>query len=284
MTVEIRSLMNEDLGVASVILDSAYGPGPGRVERVRRYLAVEPDGWCLALVEGEPAGIGGALDFTTFAYVGLVGVLADMQRRGVGRAVMHHLLSWLERRGCPSVLLDASDAGEPLYRQLGFVVSDRVNVFTGAKARPATRPAAAGPRVAALEGDDLDAVVALDRRITGGDRRGLLRAYAADFAGRVFVARNMRRDVLGYAVAQRLSIGPWLATDALVAGRLLDAALALDFDEPPVVAAPDANRTVDDVLVDRGFSRVRSLAHMRLGPEPVRRRDLVFGQASLAAG
>jgi hypothetical protein len=45
-----------------------------------------------------------------------------------------------------------------------------------------------------------------------------------------------------------------------------------------------ANPYAEAVLVGRGFTPTRSLAHMRLGDEPERRRDFLFGQASLAAG
>jgi GNAT superfamily N-acetyltransferase len=59
--------------------------------------------------------------------VGLIGhvfgVVTDpaYQRRGYGRAVMERLLAWFDDRGVKRVDLNASPAGMPLYRELGFV-------------------------------------------------------------------------------------------------------------------------------------------------------------------
>jgi GNAT superfamily N-acetyltransferase len=281
MNLEMRLLTDDDLAVAAVILDGAYGPGPSRVDRLRRYLAIEPEGWYLALVDGEPVGLGGALDFGAYSYVGLVGVLPEKQRLGLGRAIMSHLLAWLERITCPTVLLDASDAGIPLYLRLGFVETDKVHVFTGGKARPGSAP---GARIAPYSERDFEDVVALDGLIAGGDRRKLLTVYLAAFASRAFVARDEHGRISGFVIAQSLSIGPWIATDETAAAGLLDGALALDFAEPPVLASPAANTAAEQVIVERGFARARTLAHMRLGEEPARRRDLIYGQASLAAG
>jgi GNAT superfamily N-acetyltransferase len=285
MTVELRRLTTDDLETATRILDGAYGPGPGRVARLLRYLSIEPDGWLLALADGTPAGMGGALDFGAFAYVGLVGVVPEAQRLGIGRALMERLLAWLGEIGCPCVLLDASEAGEPLYRRLGFVVSDEVHVYAGVTPSKVSRKASSpGARIAPAVEADLDAIVALDRRITGGNRRKLIEAYMVDFARRAFVARGASGEVSGFVVAQSASIGPWIAEDAETAERLLDEALCVSFDDAVTVYAPATNVEAPAILIRRRFDRVRAVAHMRLGDEPARRRDRIFGQASLAAG
>ncbi|MEV4756743.1 GNAT family N-acetyltransferase [Micromonospora sp. NPDC049559] len=44
----------------------------------------------------------------------------DHRRRGYSRACMEALLDWYRRRGVTRIELNASPAGEPLYRSLGF--------------------------------------------------------------------------------------------------------------------------------------------------------------------
>jgi GNAT superfamily N-acetyltransferase len=278
MAIEIREIRDDDFEAVAAILDGSYGPGPGRVARVRRYRSLERETWLLALADGEPAGMAGALDYGAFGYVGLVGVLPRMQRRGIALTLMDRLLALLDARGRRTVLLDASDAGAPLYRRLGFVDDDTTRIF----AAPAPRPAASAARPMAR--DDLAEVAELDRRVGGADRARLLAIYFDEYAGRAFVAEDARGRVAGFALAQAHTVGPWVAADDAAAESALDAALACPFEGAVTVAVPGANGAAAALLEARGFAFARSLAHMRLGPAVARRRDRIYGQASLAAG
>ena len=128
MTGAIGALTVAELGLADELLVAAYG-GPSRRKRLASYLALQPDGWVLAWLDGAPAGVGGVMHYGPVAYVGLVGVAPAYRRRGVARAIMAHLLGWLAERGGPVVLLDASASGAPLYEQLGFTDDEKTVVF-----------------------------------------------------------------------------------------------------------------------------------------------------------
>jgi len=75
-------------------------------------------------------GAGGTTVYDQFSYVGMIGILPTFQRHGIGKAIMEHILTWLQRRGNRTVLLDASDAGKPLYENMGFISDDRVSEFS----------------------------------------------------------------------------------------------------------------------------------------------------------
>jgi ribosomal protein S18 acetylase RimI-like enzyme len=64
---------------------------------------------------GNPAG--------QYGYVFNVATDPDYRRRGFSRACMVALLDWYRQRGVHKIDLKASDAGEPLYRSLGFTGS-----------------------------------------------------------------------------------------------------------------------------------------------------------------
>ena len=49
-----------------------------------------------------------------------MGVLPDARRRGFGRALTLAALARARTLGCTSVTLNATGAGEPLYRSVGF--------------------------------------------------------------------------------------------------------------------------------------------------------------------
>jgi predicted N-acetyltransferase YhbS len=280
MASEIREIRDEDAGVVAEILESAYGPGVGRSERLQRYRSLGPETWLLALEGGAPAGVAGAIDFGAYAYVGLVGVHPSMQRRGVALGLMRRLLDILDARGRQTILLDASEAGAPLYRMLGFVEDDSVELFVKAAHEPVPSGADARPMSAA----DLPAVAALDRRVVGADRAPLLEFYYDEGPERAFVVDDGDGGVVGYAFAQRYAVGPWAAGDSAAARAALSGALSCTFPAGATIAVPAANGIAGVLLEPYGFARTRVLAHMRLGPPVDRRRDMVYGQASLAAG
>src|SRR5215475_9007664 len=124
--IVIRTVTEADIDAADAIMIPAYGVPRSRKRELRRYLALQPDGWLLAMLDGQPAGMGGATDFGSFAYIGLMAVYPELQRRGIASAIMERLLSWIAVRGCATALLDASSAGERLYEKLGFVDRDKV--------------------------------------------------------------------------------------------------------------------------------------------------------------
>jgi GNAT superfamily N-acetyltransferase len=48
------------------------------------------------------------------------------RRRGLARRLIEHVLSWSRARGLRQISLHASDAGRPLYEQLGFVPTNEM--------------------------------------------------------------------------------------------------------------------------------------------------------------
>ncbi|MFL5802756.1 MAG: GNAT family N-acetyltransferase [Roseiflexaceae bacterium] len=281
MPLTIRLLTEDDLDVADAILMPAYGVPRSRKRELRRYLALQPDGWLLALLDGEPAGLGGAIDYGPFAYIGLMAVHPALQHRGIATAILERLLAWIDARGCPVALLDASPAGAPLYEKFRFVDQDKALLFH-------LDDCALNPRlsdqVAPLRAEELPALAAFDAPIFGANRAAVLAAYLADYPDRAFVARDAGGQISGYLFAQAHAIGPWVAHDPDVAEMLLAAALPLQFAEAPRVIIPGANSSAAALLLRYGFSPQRALRHMRRGGDLPRQRALLYGQASFAIG
>lgn len=55
-----------------------------------------------------------------FGYIWHVFVLPEFKRRGLGRALTQAAIDHLRTIGCTTAVLNASDAGEPLYASMGF--------------------------------------------------------------------------------------------------------------------------------------------------------------------
>lgn len=284
VSIGVRPLDGDDLDTAAAILDAAYAAPRRYRDELARYLRLQPDGWLLALLDGRPAGVVGAIGYGPFAYVGLMGVHPRGQRRGVALTLMERLLDWLDSRHCPLILLDASAAGEPLYAHLGFVEDARSLLLrreTGLPA-PTAEPAAT---VTPLHPDDLPALARFDRPIFGADRSAVFASYLADAPERAFLARDHVGAIGGYVFAQTQRLGPWAASRSEYADALLAAALSLPFDDAPITLVPSVNPDAARLLRRHGFALQRSLSHMRRGGDaPPGRRALLYGQASFAIG
>jgi GNAT superfamily N-acetyltransferase len=177
---------------------------------------------------GGDGGLAGAVVLTRYgadlASVGMMLVAARHGQRGLGRALMEHLLA---EAGDATVTLFATDLGKPLYDKLGFRTIRRSAPFTGTfhagdqtadNSKMRTRPAKA---------TDLAEIIEVDKAAFGADRSRLLRRLPA-FPGQLLVLQA-EHGITGFAAAWQnhtsTVIGPVVAPDG-AAARLLIGDLA----------------------------------------------------------
>ncbi len=151
------------------------------LEDWRRLLWLEPRGCFVAVQEG---GVLGTVTTTTYgqalAWIGMMLVHAEHQRRGIGTRLMRQALEYLQGRGLKCVKLDATPAGRPLYEKLGFVSQGTLTRCQ----RPAEGQTQSLERAAADEREltdaDWEAVEEIDCAAFGASRSRLLRSLAQD--------------------------------------------------------------------------------------------------------
>jgi GNAT superfamily N-acetyltransferase len=275
-------LTTTDAEAADRILMAAFGTTETRVADILRYLSIQPDGWFLALQGDMPVGAVGAMNYGLFAYIGLMAVHPNAQSRGIGRALMQHVLAWLDDRRVPMALLDATEMGYPLYASLGFVEEDLAYVFQ----RESDAPRLEFSKGAIpIQVTDIPAVAAFDAPIFGADRSALYTTLLVDLPGRAFLARDGAGEITGYLFAQLGRLGPWVARQPAAAETLLRAALSLTYPAKLSVITPQSNRKALELLTRYGFRFARSCRHMRRGDNRLPgQRDFVYGQTSFAVG
>ena len=177
-------------------------------------------------------GLAGAVVLTRwapdYASVGMMLVAARYERRGLGKALMEHLLAAAGTGA--TVTLFATDMGRPLYERLGFKPVRRNVCFVGrftpgsGRAAAAGSPAGKAGTVRAATAADLPAILAADRAAFGGDR-GHVVGRLPGFADAIAVL-DSGGGIAGYAAAWRnhvtsTVIGPLVAPDADAAKRLV---------------------------------------------------------------
>jgi len=142
-------------------------------------------------------GLAGAVVLTRWgpdlASVGMMLVAARYGRRGLGRALMEHVIA---EAGEATLTLFATDLGRPLYEQLGFAPVRRSVSFVGTF-RPgpvgASAPAGAAGFTRAATEADLPAILAVDRAAFGADR-GQIVSRLPGFADRIGVLADDSHD------------------------------------------------------------------------------------------
>ena len=286
MDTEIRNLVVEDIPQADRLMNLAFASNGSRQAEMRRYLSMQPDGWLTVREAGELVAMVGAVDYGSFAWIGLMAVRPERQRQGLGNLLMRRLLAWLDGRGCPMARLDASVAGTGLYRKFGFVDAGQALVFLKPEYdRTKTVQYGNSAGIQPMQAADLPEVVELDQQIVGARRESLFSIYRGDFPERSFVARSRSGKVTGYLVAQRQKIGPWACADPAAAEMLLQAALNLPYEDVPRAIVPVENEHARQVLTQAGFMEGRPHLHMRRGGDQLPgQRAKLYGQASYAVG
>lgn len=281
--LSIRNLTEADVERADIIIRAAYQTSSSRIEVMRKNLYIQPHGWFLATLDDEPVGLVGATNYGSFAYVGLMSVLPMVQRQGVGRALMSHLLICLEEERCATVLLDASESGAALYRHFAFVDEDTVGHWCLDSCLNV--PGLDQGRVLSLDGGQLVELTAFDTRYFGADRSTVFSVLWQEYPGCALVTRNTVGDITGYLFVQGQTLGPWVAEQVDDAEALLLKALALFTLEKPLIFTPGANTFAAELLERHGFRLLRTLQHMRRG-DPIIQLDRtkIYGQVSFALG
>lgn len=259
--MHIRTLEAADLDLVRRLRDQA---GWNQTDAdLRRFLDLAPQGCLVAELGGVGVGTAAAFAFGAVGWIAMVLVDEAHRGQGIGKALMREALAWLDARGVTTVRLDATPLGQPLYASLGFVPEFTLDRYAGTVAAGTIAEG-----VQPLRESDIQHVLALDRAITGTDRRALVLRLLAEQPQQARVAHHGGR-LTGYAAARpgfrAAMIGPCLAVDDSGGNLLLDA-LGRHVGQAVYVDVPRANDDAVALVCAAGLSPQRALVRMRRGP------------------
>jgi GNAT superfamily N-acetyltransferase len=251
--VKIRAMRPDDLEAAiAAVRDGGWGDRRPALQFYVQHAACHP---LVAELDGTIVGTAVATRSGRVGWLGLVFVAPALRGRGLGATLTHRSLALPERLDCRSVLLAASELGQPIYDRLGFVVEGGYAVFHGPKA-PAPPD---DRRLRPLAASDLDQVVALDRAAADEDRSEIIRALADGWV----LAQASSID--GFALRTPWGSGPVVVADPRDGPLLLDMLRSQSLASRTTITVPTANTAVVDYLQTLGFEEERRLPRMRLG-------------------
>ena len=134
-----------------------------------------------------PVGTACACVFGNIAWINFVLVDQAHRGKGIGSALMKHVIQYLDERGVASIRLDATPLGQPVYTKLGFVGEFTLERYEGVLPQSESDHylprREGGARVVPLAPDDLPAVIAMDEAVTGTRRERLLRRLFEEAPG-----------------------------------------------------------------------------------------------------
>ena len=264
----LRNLTPEDIPGAEKLREIArWNQIPRDWERL---ISFAPEG-CFALeLDGKLVGTATTITYSDkVAWIGMVLVDPGVRGKGIGRSLLTTCIDYLQDRRIPSIRLDATPMGEPLYRSLGFEGYQQIFRMRGRTSRAAPPEGIRKARPA-----DIAEIVRLDKKAFGCDRSPVIRALVQDFPDKVFVAGgkgSLSGAVLGRDGARARQIGPLLSLDDENAELLLRAALGAASGDC-VVDVPDGSTACKSLLESAGFIVERPFTRMFLGKDAPREK------------
>jgi hypothetical protein len=193
-----------------------------------------------------------------FAWISMVLVTAPQRHQRIGTSMLEACCVEVARRGLVAVL-DATPAGERIYRPLGFeglFAFSRWQGFTHGRANP---PAG----IRAMAAGDIPTVVAIDAAAFGAQRKFLVESLFRRHPQLAFVTQDRTGFVLGRPGRLATQIGPIVAANEVAAAALLDAVLGC-VNGPVFLDLVDRWEILMRHLRLRGFTVQRPFLRMAL--------------------
>jgi len=234
-----------------------------------RFLEASPKGCFVAEENGLVCGTATTICYEDrFAWIGMVLVDPEHRKRGIGTQLLKKTIEYLDEQKIPTMKLDATPQGRPLYEKLGFVVEYEIERWV-LKRSPDSNARTLTSSRERLTGSQLEPIFEIDRDVFGADRSFLLHSLQIETPEFVLadLAGGKRQS---YAFGRRGSfadhLGPWMATNRDSAENLLDEFLARSSRENIFVDRLTRNAIAGELLPARGFVFSRSLSRMYRGP------------------
>jgi ribosomal protein S18 acetylase RimI-like enzyme len=283
MKPTIRIAQAEDLDFCTSLAQSVGWISQDKVV-FEIFRGKDPNGYFIAEMGGEPAGVIIATSYGKPGYLGTLIVKEAYRGKGLGRDLLLHAIQYLKSGGTESIFLDAAPKAIPLYLRHGFQSISATLRFDGFSI---SHP---HPRVRPMVQTDLPVVFQLDKIAFGADRSYFLEKRFQLWPKACVVFQNEGK-VVGFITGRNFSggiaVGPWIVTDEVENPLSMLQALSLFSGESILhMSVLESNPAAVKLLLDSGFKE-RDDTHMRMvygKPGTLGQSIQCFGIGALAKG
>ena len=278
--IDIRLLFESDIPAAMQLKEAA---GWNQTEEDwRRLLALEPNGCFAAVNDGRLVGTTTTTIYgRDLGWIGMVLVDPQQRRQGIATRLMNVAINYLKDK-VPTVKLDATAQGKPVYEKFGFEVESIVERWSGtSNARNAETPKVP-------DEEAIRALLALDKVAFQADRSKLIEKLIDDACVPPVVVTAADGNLGGYALARRGTnadyVGPVAARSPEHVESLLDQVLNALPGSRVYIDFNTECGTGTSVLSDRGFVKERDLIRMSAGAQAAKTSPVVIAIAGPETG
>jgi GNAT superfamily N-acetyltransferase len=233
----------------------------------RRFLKYDPSGCFVAEWNDAPAGTATTASYgKDVAWIGMLLVHPDCRRHGIGKALLHQCIEYLQQRGVRSIKLDATPLGKKLYDTIGFRDEWTLTRWeTYGLAVPFSGQR--NGRVAAWSEAGLRHIAEIDLQGFGVSRQTML-GLTAD-QSRLWFHAGDDGTLDGHALLRpglRANyLGPVVALTPEAGEELVRLAISKTPNQPVYWDIPDQNTAAVELARSLGFTAQRQLTRMYLG-------------------
>ncbi|HZK62075.1 MAG TPA: GNAT family N-acetyltransferase [Anaerovoracaceae bacterium] len=259
--IQIRKLQFEDIPCAqNLVLDENWNQTPNDWE----ILIQNPRNICLAAeLDENLVGTASAITYDNFvAWIGMLLVKREYRGRSIGKSLLISLLDQLH--GITTVKLDATPAGEPIYKKLGFEEEYLINRMLGLNFSIGSIKACDHfPET--IREKDIPAIIECDKRTFGADRSDLLSALIANFPEKSLVLKQ-DNEIVAFCLVRKgnkyYQIGPVVAKTFEHTQILIHKALHGLDGQPVIIDILNDKNDLTEWLLELGFVKQRSFMRM----------------------
>ncbi len=278
--VQIRTATAAELPtVVGWAAAEGWDPGAGDAHC---FYAADPDGFLVAVYDNERVGSISAVRYsTTFAFVGLFIVRADLRGQGIGMALWQAAMQRCEGAVAG---LDGVVAMQAAYAESGFVLAHN-NIRHGGVPTPLNLEDHGLHTRAVTSRADIES---LDTECFGDQRSAFLDAWISQPTARTIGAFE-GDELRGYATLRQTTagykFGPVFAEDSTTAGVLINDLLAAIPPSAQVfLDTPETNPHAVAIARELGLVPVFETARMYRGGSLTLPMEKIFGITSFELG
>jgi GNAT superfamily N-acetyltransferase len=223
----------------------------------------------VAEVDSRIVGCGIGIIHGAVSWLGTIIVLPEYRRLGIGQKITTHLIDYCRSKGCTTYLLTASEMGESIYRKLGFEINSSY-VFYKRESVALTRPIS---HVREMRQEDFQAVMKLDKEVTGEDRHQFIERYLS--TGWIYT-NGTSDDIAGFYLPD-LGGGLIIASHADAGIELMKVRLNRG---KTTAVIPETNIGAREFLASEGFQEYRRSPRMALGTKVHWQPTMMYNRAT----
>jgi GNAT superfamily N-acetyltransferase len=263
LSIKIRPIQTEDIADCKMLSDAE---GWNQTEKDWKLLVGNPQNVCLLAEKGgEIIGTATAMNYTgKVAWIGMVLVDKSYRGRGVGKMLISNVLNQLE--SFKSVKLDATPAGQPLYKKFGFKKEFLIHRMTTLSMEN-SQPFLSGITPVPVLISDIPEITAFDDSIFGAERTSLVESLINENQENSWCIKKDGRITaiaLGRQGRKYYQIGPVFASSLIETIILISQTLLKLAGKPLVVDVPAHKVELINWLNSVGIAHQRDFVRMYL--------------------